>query len=511
MSKGKRATVRKEQREKEKKAFLNRPGKKNTGMDVPQVERPVPDTVKAQQDGRQEIVEAQFKAYRSILPSLLEKLGSIKDVRTPKNIKHQQTVVLLFGILIFALNMTSRKKANRDMNEAIFFENIKMVFPEIEELPHADSLARILEKMDADKLEETLTEMIRQMIRKKRFRNFLYKKGYAIAVDGTQKHIRDYRVAEQWLKRKVNGKAGTTEERYYVSVLEAILVFPNGIRLPFMSEFLDFKEYQTSEGKQDDETKAFARLSERIKNAFPRLAITVLLDGLYPSGPVFEICKKYHWGFMIVLQDKSLKSVWDDVNKLKKYEDNNKDKKNEQRKIHKMTWANRNQNYWWVNDVEYDCVIDRKKKRYILHVVVCEETWEEYSSKENKKLLKKSRHAWVSSERINKEIIHERCNLLGRFRWKIETNILIEKKYGYCYEHCFSYNWEAMRGFHYLMHIGHFLNEIAFSTIELADRVKKRGVTIFMDDLIKAYEGWLLDEDRFKYMMTQKYQLRLNW
>ena len=170
--KEKRAEARREKRKAEKNAYLNREGKKNAGMDLPnagmQYDDRIPETVKAELGERQEIVEAQFKAYRSILPGLLKKLERIDDVRSPKKVKHKHTVVLLYGILMFAFNMTSRKEANREMNKAIFFKNIKMVFPEIKELPHADTLERILEKIDINKIEETLTETIRQMIREKR-------------------------------------------------------------------------------------------------------------------------------------------------------------------------------------------------------------------------------------------------------------------------------------------------------------------------------------------------------
>ena len=43
----------------------------------------------------------------------------------------------------------------------------------------------------------------------------------------------------------------------------------------------------------------------------------VLSDGLYPYGPVMELCKKNKWRFMIVLQNKSLKSVRDEYAGLK--------------------------------------------------------------------------------------------------------------------------------------------------------------------------------------------------
>ncbi|MBK7235719.1 MAG: hypothetical protein IPI02_08895 [Sterolibacteriaceae bacterium] len=35
----------------------------------------------------------------------------------------------------------------------------------------------------------------------------------------------------------------------------------------------------------------------------------LLLDGLYPNGPVLERCRDYHWQFMIVLKDDSLPTV----------------------------------------------------------------------------------------------------------------------------------------------------------------------------------------------------------
>ncbi|MEG3069027.1 MAG: hypothetical protein RQM95_12745 [Syntrophaceticus schinkii] len=60
--------------------------------------------------------------------------------------------------------------------------------------------------------------------------------------------------------------------------------------------------------------KAFYRWLQVKK--FPRLRLTLLLDGLYANGPVIEICRKNKWQFMIVLKDDSLPSVWEEVNGL---------------------------------------------------------------------------------------------------------------------------------------------------------------------------------------------------
>jgi hypothetical protein len=56
--------------------------------------------------------------------------------------------------------------------------------------------------------------------------------------------------------------------------------------IPLMSEFLTYAQSDTDADKQDCERNAFKRLARRLKAEFKRLPIMVLLDGLYPNGPV---------------------------------------------------------------------------------------------------------------------------------------------------------------------------------------------------------------------------------
>ena len=70
-------------------------------------------------------------------------------------------------------------------------------------------------------------------------------------------------------------------------------------------------------------TKAFHRLAARIKKAFPRLPIVLLLDGLYPNGPVMARCRQYHWDFMIVLKNGSLPTVWQEYLSLVHFQQEN--------------------------------------------------------------------------------------------------------------------------------------------------------------------------------------------
>jgi hypothetical protein len=114
----------------------------------------------------------------------------------------------------------------------------------------------------------------------------------------------------------------------------------------------------------------------------------VLLDGLYSSGPVMELCRKNRWQFMIVLKDGSLPSVWEEVYGLRGLQAKNRLRQN---------WGNRRQNFWWVNDIEY-YYGPNQRKRQVVHVVVCEESWEEIDPETNKQITKTSRHVWLSRQ-----------------------------------------------------------------------------------------------------------------
>lgn len=397
--------------------------------------------------------------------------------------------------------MASRREANREMTQPMFLENLKRIFPELESLPHHDTLQRLLSQIEVDQIQETLVELIERFIRQKKFYRYLVGHCYPIAMDGTRKFTRADCWTAECLQREVGSAAeeGATRPQYYVYVLEANLALANGMTIPLMSEFLSYEQGDPERNKQDCELRAFQRLARRLKEAFPRLPILVLLDGLYPNGPVLELCRQYHWQFMIVLQDDSLPSVWEEVRGLLKLEPQNRlDQK----------WGNRNQHFRWVNDIEY-CYGHQNRKRQVLHVVICRESWEEVDPASAQIVTQTSRHVWISSQPLSRDTVHERCNLGARHRWAIETGILVEKRHGYQYEHCFSYHWNAMKGYHYLMRLGHLINVLVQNTERLARIVRVRGLRgliLFLRETVAA--PWL-DAERIRLALRAPCQLRL--
>jgi len=498
-----REEIEKIRREKKKAEKQLRARQKAEGLKVP-FKVAIPNrkcaykTVEEEQEARQAATTEQVRVFRAKLPVLLKRLSSIRDPRNPRKIKHRHTLLMIYGILTFVFQMASRREANREMTRPMFMENLKLLFPELEDLPHNDTLYRLLSAIDVREIESALIEVVRKMIRNKKFLRYLVNNCYPIAIDGTQKCVRDVLFTEEWLEREV-GKGDDTQMQYYVYVLEASLAFAGGMTIPLMSEFLSYTEGDTDTKKQDCEQKAFKKLARRLQNVFGHLPIMVLLDGLYPNGPIMELCRKNKWDFMIVLQDKSLKSVWEEYEGLKKLETKN---------YFNTTWGNRRQRFEWVNNIEYYYGPNERKKQ-IVHVVVCEESWQEVAKDSAEVVTNKSRHAWISSKPLCRQNLHERCNLGARHRWGIESGILVEKRHGYHYEHVFSYNWNAMKGYHYLMRLGHLINILAIYSDRLVKMVRELGVRGFIRFVRETISGPWLDPLWVRQRLAAPFQLRL--
>lgn len=447
---------------------------------------------------RQECAEAALKVYQRTLPILLRRLSKIDDPRQPKKIKHSLAVLMIYGILMFVYQISSLRDANKEMSTAIFFKNMKAMFPDFKTMPHADTLSRLLERINVEEIEESMLELFEQLVKKKKFRNYLINKRYVIAIDGSQKFMRTEPWSEEPLVRHIGKEK---QAQYYVYVLEAVVIFENGITLPLMSEFLNNEEYRdVSSDKQDCERKAFYRFAERIKKRFPKLKISVTMDGLYACGPVIKTCRENGWDYMLVFKEGSMKDAWREAMGLIRLTPEN---------IMKRHFGGRNQEYRWINDIEYTYGNNGRCKAR-LHVVICEETWEETSRTTGKMTSNSTRYVWISGKEITKRNVETRCLKIGRYRWKIENNFLVMKHQGYQFEHCFSYDWNAMVGFHHLMQIGRFINVLLAHSEFLNKKVNVLGINGLLAFIFKACTADVLNLTRISSIVNdESYQWRL--
>lgn len=152
------------------------------------------------------------------------------------------------------------------------------------------------------------------------------------------------------------------EVRYLSYGVEAVLVGPQGVVIPPLTEFCENQGGEASLTKQDCELKAFYRLAPRLKQFMGKHRLLMIADGLYPNGPVMQLCRQNNWDFMIVLLADGRKTVGEDARGIHRLEP-------EQSKTNK--WGDRKQSFWWANHIPY-VWRDAGNQRHtpVVHVVV---------------------------------------------------------------------------------------------------------------------------------------------
>lgn len=454
--------------------------------------RPLPNKIASEgTDEQQQMLGQLARVYRIIFPGLIWKLSEVNDPRSLRNQDHSLLVLLLHVILMFAFHVESRRAANEVLAGMGAIGILQAVFPEMKTMPHADTVANMLENINAEEIQDAYTKMLKEYINSPGFRDKYADGPLLVVVDGSQSFVRDYRWDKHALCRHVGEQK---KEQFYTSYLNAVLVLKNGAVLPVYTEVIENDGEVDGDKKQDCETAAFYRMAGKLHSIFGSGGLTLVADGLYAGGPVISICNKYHWGYMLSLKDGDMSSVWDDAEGLMKAEPSN---------LLEVQWGERVQSIRWANGIEY--TYGNNHTRLWLNLVVCHEIWEEpyeQSKKEPERIFK--RYAWLSSERVTNKNAFHLCTEVARRRCMVESNFNTEKNQGYSFSHCFSYNWNAMKAYHYLMKFAHFFNPLVAYSGLIVDYTKKKGWRGLIRSFKAALYNGRIDVSRIRAMAEKK-------
>lgn len=448
-------------------------------------------------DYRADIVSAQIRAWRGQLPKLFRQFSKIPDYRRPGSTQHKITVLLVFGLFAFILRLQSRRDMNRELTSPVIVEHLKKLFPEIDSIPHADTLARLLERINPKHIEAIHVGLIRDLIKKKKFRKLLIHDCLPVTIDGTQKCYRNELLQDpRWCERVV-GHPEDNNKQQTIYVVEATITLKNGLTIPLMSEYLhrENNELTQPEGKQDSETTAFERLAKRLKGYFPRLKMIFFMDAMYATQHIMGLLHDYRWEYVIRLPKRKLTDFAKKLNQCKPMN---------QSIPGQPAYRRRKQHFHWCNDLTYGYDWELR-----MHLVACMERYEAVDQKTGEMVERFSEHAWISSIRIHINNVHELLNCGARKKELMEDCINTEKHRGYHYKHVFSYDWNAMQGFHYLMRLGHAINAISEFTKSLKKYIQALGssatLNIIKDTLCHPW----LPLDWYEQQSHQHVQLRL--
>lgn len=207
-------------------------------------------TTAEEHDDRQAAAEAHLAVLRTQLPDLLSRFARIRDPRRLGSVRHRLTVLMVYGVLLFAFGLASRREANRELSRPALWETLREVFPELDSIPHADTLERLLDRLEPEKdIESALATRMRALVRRQKLRVLMVERGYVVAIDGEQLFARDHAFAVQATHRREGEQV-----HYAVYVVKALLVCPEGVRLPLGAEFCENVQVD-KDGKINEEHK----------------------------------------------------------------------------------------------------------------------------------------------------------------------------------------------------------------------------------------------------------------
>ena len=417
--------------------------------------------------------------------------GKVFDARKSHLIRYSLTSLLCTGVLMFIFRLGSRRQIQHllggNKNSAEKFQ----VLLDILRVPHGDTLNYAFKTISVEAVQEVICWMVQRLIRKKVLDRWRFWGYFLVTIDGSGRLTYDERHCEHCLTKKLkNGKT-----IYYHPVLEAKLVTPNGFAFSMMSEFIENPEDLAKGDKQDCETKAFKRLTKRLKKRFPRLPLCLLLDGLFADGPSIKICEDNHWKYFIVLKDGDL------LNIHRSFEVAWGASKENTKRVFLGKKSEIEQNYRWENKIKYT---DTQKNVHTPNILEC---------LEKKPGKQESKHLWLTNFIIIFKNVDMLANGGGRLRWKAENEgFNVQKNGGYNMEHTYSRDPNASKVFYLLLQIAHMI----FQLMEKGSLFRKnfpKGVGSQKNIAFRLLEAWRnlqISAEEFPDFYGGRYQIRFD-
>lgn len=385
---------------------------------------------------------------------IIQDFEKIPDSR--KKATYSQTDILAGALSMFLLKTGSRNCYNNLWREDRFRANIKSNLGF--NLPHADTFDAVLREVPPSSLERIITSSVSNLIRKKTFsKHRLFGEFYTVAIDATGMCSFGHKHCEECLT-KTSKKGKVT---YFHYVLEAKIVTRDGLAISIATEFIENKENRNYD-KQDCELKAFIRLADKIKKAYPKLPICLLLDGLYPNQTVFNICKNNNWCFIITLKDESLKTFQRQIP--------NFPTPNTLPNTYKEGKYNVKDNYQYKNNLKY--------KDHTYSWATCEQT------KEHSDTMDKETNVFSYITNITQDNSSIATTIAyARLRWNIENQgFNTQKTQGYKLEHKYSRkSYIALQNYYLILQIAHLINQFAIISKPIVLLLNEHSKTTIKD------------------------------
>lgn len=370
---------------------------------------------------------------RHIFPQMGKWLDEVRDPRKSGKPEYRMRVLLLLGTLMFLGHAKSRNHLNDNVRGASAMAgNLARLSGEaVEDVPHLDTLEKVLRKSDPAHIERVLSFMIRRLVRMKALDGWRAGGRFQLAVDGTGL----YAFAERHCENCIETRHASGVVTYSHKLLVAYIVSDEGYALPIACEFIE--NPSAVYVKQDCEIKAFRRLEERLLRLYVGISFHLLLDAMYADKGVMGLCLKNGWNFSISFKPSDMPALWDEGQRLLALAP-------EQTRTVTLPQGKGLRIIRWVNDLDY-------------HGMRLSAIFQDDKAGDGSTVRS---FAHLTGREINADTAPAAAQT-ARQRWRCENegfNVL--KNGGFALEHVYSRNPVAAKAYVGLMLIAHLLQQL---------------------------------------------------
>jgi len=419
-----------------------------------------------------------MKIIKHHFPNLQEKLEAVKDTRKCKHYRIEE--IVFAGIALFLFKGGSRNAMDNLNLGSSFKSNYQKAFGH--RLPKMDTVAIVFKEMPTQEIEQLKQSLVKELIERKVLDKYRFEGMITVAIDGTGIVTFKEKHCEHCLVKTSKNEKKT----YFHNVLEAKIVTENGFSISLCTEWIENpdKEYD----KQDCERKAFMRLAEKLKTAYPRLKICLCADGLYPYCTFFDKCREYGWKYIVTLKDGNLKRFWKKIIEADLLSDEKQFYEGRYSILQQINWVNlipfNGHKHNWIELIEEKIT-----------------NGDEYEM---------DKFVYITNIEITKENAYLLCKT-GRLRWKIEKQGFDQQKnhgYNICHKYCRK-SYTGLKNFYQCCQIAHMMNQLLELTKTFVEMLTNKITISFIWFCMKAFMSFgLIDDALVKTIKNHRYQIQ---
>ena len=257
--------------------------------------------------------------------------NTIPDRRNPKLITYSKQSVVMCALAIFLLRMGSGNKFDNkghDADEEYSIRNMaKFIGAPEDRVPVIKTIEKFLKNLEENAINDLLISFFQDLLASKFFKqhpNIMFGDFFLLAADCVHTHTYDHlhhmdahgnNDCPCCLKRVYHKGTEKEQVRWLHTTLVYCFVFMGKLKIPIYRYPIHAKQIHSLEDasehdhKQECELVALKVTLPIIRQAFPRMKIVLLLDGLYANRPVLQLALEHAFGFIIVKKDDCLTTL----------------------------------------------------------------------------------------------------------------------------------------------------------------------------------------------------------